>query len=322
MKGVMQPEQLVRYALPGGYGLLTAIVCEAVYGWAWRQSVGELISTARSDPILTAGGAVIVGFVIYELIYRLLDRRCIHLDVAVRLPAWTPESWRRRFGERALTLCTIYADDLGGEVFASLHDIPPIRRALEQAHGVDFTDLPGKAPRRGASQAEREAYAGKLSQRLFALHSLLRQASATGEPEIERNYARHADDFHAVGVSRATLIAISVTVAIVIIAKHWHAFVTHLAPSLGVTAMLLAVIWLALRAMSANRRHLWEVTTGELIHDLRNWALRHPQQLAPLAATHYDDYAVSATSRRSPRARAEPYSPGRPFWPRPRSSQR
>lgn len=289
----MQPKHLIRYALPGGYGLLMAVVLEAVYGWAWHKHVEEVISTARADPLATIGGAVIVGYVVCELIYHQLSRPCVHLGMTAKLPAWAPAGLRRRFGERTLTLCTVYGEDLGGKVFACLLSIPTMRRALEHAHGIDVADLSKQAPARCASRGERDAYARELGDRLCALHSLLRLAAATGEPDIQRNYAGQTDIYHAIGVSRVVLIAMSAVAAIDVAAKHRHAFVTHLGPSIGVTVVLLLMMWMTWRLMNANRRHRCEVMVRELVHDLRSWALRHPRQLETLAAADRDDYLIS-----------------------------
>jgi hypothetical protein len=279
---VLSTTSLIRYALPGGYGILVAGAYEAAYGWAWHRSAASAISTAQVEPIATIGGAVIVGFAVSEIIYQQLDCACLNCVIAIRLPRWMPASWCRR-GAYEIAFGTFYAADLGGAVLSRLLDLPAFRQTLGYAHGISQSHLAHRRPPPGATEAQRAAYAARLRRHLAAMHTYVRLAASTGEPEIHRNYEDRIVAYHAIGLSRVMLCTVSGSALIDIAAKHQRAVATHLTSSIEVSVMLAFIVCLTWRLLSANRHNRWVALVEELSHDLRSWALRHPRELSQLA---------------------------------------
>jgi hypothetical protein len=253
--------QLVRYAITGGYALMIGAFYEAVFGWAWKESVQGLIPITKADAFTTIGGAVAVGFVLYQL-YSALDRP--RAQFAVRLPRWL---WLPRRGDAAawtLRLPLFGERDASREVLDALHEIPSVEQALRHAYG------------RRVEQARTEEDANVLS-------SVLNLTYCSGDGQIARSYAALEDIYHALGACHAALIAISAATALDILAAHGNSYISHLWPSIAVTVLALMLIWGSHCVIRTNRQRRWIAMTMQLRNDLRAWALRHPQLLRQLA---------------------------------------
>lgn len=287
---------LIRYALPGGYGILVAAAYEAAYDWAWHRSAAATISTAQTKPIATIGTAVIVGFAISEVICRQLDCACLYCAIVIRLPRWMPASWRRR-GACEITI-TLFAADLGGAVLSRLLDLPAFRQTLAYAHGISGSHLADGRPPPGATETQREAYAARLRRHLAVLHTYARLTASTGEPEILRNYEDRSVAYRAIGLSRVMLCTISGAALIDIVIRHQRAFATHLASSIEVSVMSAVMVCITWRLLSANQHNRWAALVEELSQDLRSWALRHPRELSELGgATHESSWPTGRSVR-------------------------
>lgn len=253
--------QVIRYAIAGGYALMIAAFYEATFGIAWKEQVEGLIPVSRADAFTTIGGAVAVGFVLYQL-YSALDRP--RMQIEVRLP------WRSRGaaggGSRRGTvrLALFGKRDASGAVLDALREIPTVERALRHAYGTQ------------AGEGEREQNADVLC-------SVLNLTYSSGDGQIARSYAALEDIYHALGACHAALVAISAATFLDILAAHGHTYVAHLGASIGVTVISLLLIWGSHRVIAINRRRRWNAMTHQLRNDLRAWALRHPQLLGQLA---------------------------------------
>jgi hypothetical protein len=262
--------QLIRYAITGGYALMIAAFYEAVFGWAWKESVEGLIPTTKADAFTTIGGAVAVGFVLYQL-YSALERPRPDLSLKLAVPRWLPLAGRRL--SRALTLRmripSFNETDPSSNVLDALHEIPAVQQALQHAY-------------RCAGTEKRESEAA-LEQDANVLNSVLNLTYSSGDGQIARSYAALEDLYHALGACHAALVAISVATALDILAAHGEAYLDHLWPSLAVTLLVLLLIWGSHAVLKVNRRRRRQAMTNQLSNDLRAWALRHPQLLRQLA---------------------------------------
>ncbi len=259
--------QLVRYAITGGYALMTGAFYEAVFGWAWKESVQGLIPITKADAFTTIGGAVAVGFVLYQL-YSAFERP--RAQLALALPRWLPLPRRGDAAAWTLRLPLFSERDASREVLDALHEIPAVEQALRHAYG-QRADQPG---------ADRMA---GIEEDANVLSSILNLTYCSGDGQIARSYAALEDIYHALGACHAALIAISAATAIDILAAHSHSYVSHLGPSIAVTVLALMLIWGSHCVIKINRRRRWIAMTRQLRNDLRAWALRHPQLLRQLA---------------------------------------
>jgi hypothetical protein len=237
---------------------------EAVFGWAWKKPVAELVTINSTDAIATIGGAVIVGLIHYQMYYAK------HRPV-IQLPGG------RRFG-----IGTISIPDLGGMVLEGLEGNPLAEGALQQSfglvHGLEPCVLPSKPTRE-----DREHYTVVLHERRDALDALLDRIADQGAPTLVKSYDDQADFYHLLGGCQAGLASVTLAAIIDILAKHLHVFETHLLPSLEVTALCLSLFFGAWQAMMRNRRYAWQRTTSRLRNGLRAWAAEHPETLQRLA---------------------------------------
>jgi hypothetical protein len=270
--------QLIRYAIAGGYAIMIGAFYEAVFGWAWKESVDEIIPMSRADAFTTIGGAIAVGFVLYQL-YSAFERPPVCVAFAPKLPRWAPSRLRAAVGELTLHLRLFGAGDVGGNVLCALRDLPCAERALKRAFSRGGAE-PSVDRRESLGWTERTY---RLDEANNLLNSVLNLTYSSGDGQIARSYAAMEDIYHALGACQAALVAISLATALDIVAAHGHAFVTHLGPSLAVTALALTMIWGSNLVIKVNRRRRWLAMTHQLRNDLRAWALRHPQLLSELA---------------------------------------
>lgn len=266
--------QLIRYAITGGYALMIGAFYEAVFGWAWKESVEGLIPISKADAFTTIGGAVAVGFVLYQL-YSALDRPRAQLDLTIRAPRWLSERFAILSKAWALYPPVFGERDFSGEILDALHAIPSVERALEHAYGRGG---PLDGQERGLAAA-RDGHDEDAS----VLNSVLNLTYSSGDGQIARSYAALEDIYHALGACDAALFAISVATAIDIVATHSGAYAAHLGPSIAVTVLALLMIWGSHCVIRVNRRRRWSTMTHQLRNDLRAWALRHPHLLNQLA---------------------------------------
>jgi hypothetical protein len=271
--------QLIRYAITGSYAIMIGAFYEVVFGWAWKESVDEIIPTARADAITTIGGAVAVGFVLYQL-YSAFERPYKQLQLTIRSPRWVPAKLRKVADGRTLRLRFFGAVDVSGEVLHALHDLPMAERALRRAFGCGPNTLVCRGQARSDAQA---SDVQALDEGASLLNSVLNLTYSSGDGQIARSYAALEDIYHALGACYAALIAISLTAALDVVAIHGRAYLDHLGPSLAVTGLALLLIWGSHRVIKVNRRRRWLAMTDQLSKDLRAWALRHPQLLSQLA---------------------------------------
>jgi hypothetical protein len=271
--------QLIRYAIAGGYAVMIGAFYEGVFGWAWKESVDEVVLMSRADAFTTIGGAVAVGFVLYQ-IYSAFDRPPVRFAFTPKLPRWAPARIRAAVGEFTLRLQLFGAGDVSGKVLGALEGLPAAERALQRAFSRGETE-PSTGPRDGVRSWTERAH--RLDEANNLLSSVLNLTYSSGDGQIARSYAAIEDIYHALGACQTALVAISLATAIDIVAKHSDAFAAHLGPSLAVTALSLALIWGSNRVIRVNRRRLWLAMTNQLRNDLRAWALRHPQLLSELA---------------------------------------
>ncbi len=271
--------QLIRYAIAGGYAIMIGAFYEAVYGWAWKEAVDEVVLMSRADAFTTIGGAVAVGFVLDQL-YSAFDRPPVRFAFTPRLPRWAPQRLRAAVGGFTLRLQLFGAADVSDKVLRALQDLPAAERAFKRAFSGGATALSAERREGARSSTER---AHRLDEANHLLSSVLNLTYSSGDGQIARSYAAIEDIYHALGACQAALIAISLATAVDVAAKHSGAFAAHLGPSLAVTALALALIWGSNRVISVNRRRRWLAMTDQLRNDLRAWALRHPQLLSELA---------------------------------------
>ncbi len=310
--------QLIRYVLPGGYALLVAAVYEEVFSWAWGIPVHEIISTAKSSPVTTIGGAVIIGFVIYQLYYAFY-RPVIPLPLRVRLPGWMRawvrrllpswasrrlSSWARKVFQHRfwiLTLGAVYTSDLGGAGLKGLAEVPWASEALKlpdsgdaaarvmEVHGVhgatqDLAEWEWSKQAMPRTAAGRRYYTRILNQREQLFRMLLDLADDTGQPQIRRSYSELADIYHVLGACRAALISITAAAAVDIATKHAHEFSEHIVRSLGVAGVMLLLLVGSWYVIKVNRRDTWRTMTAQVASDLRIWGVRHAPLLEAIAA--------------------------------------
>jgi hypothetical protein len=270
--------QLIRYAITGGYALMIGAFYEAVFGWAWKEPVEGLIPITKADAFTTIGGAVAVGFVLYQL-YSALDRPRVQVDLGLP-PCWLrpggPPSTRRL----VLRLTLFGQRDAGREVLDTLHEIPSVQRALHHAYGDPSPACDGSPPAGETQGAGSEAM---LDADANVLGSILNLTYCSGDGQIARSYAALEDLYHALGACDAALIAISTATALDILAAHVNSYLTHLGPSIAVTVLALLLIWGSHWVIRVNRQRRWTTMTRQLRNDLRAWALRHPELLSQLA---------------------------------------
>jgi hypothetical protein len=259
--------QLVRYAITGGYALMIGAFYEAVFGWAWKESVQGLIPITKADAFTTIGGAVAVGFVLYQL-YSALDRP--RAQFAITLPRWLSQPGRRDAAAWTLRLPLFGERDTSREVLDALHEIPSVEQALRHAYG------------RRVDQAGVD-HAAEIEEDSNVLSSVLNLTYCSGDGQIARSYAALEDIYHALGACHAALIAISAATALDILAAHGQSYISHLWPSIAVTVLALMLIWGSHCVIKVNRQRRWIAMTRQLRNDLRAWALRHPQLLRQLA---------------------------------------
>ncbi len=270
--------QLIRYAITGGYALMIGAFYEAVFGWAWKEPVEGLIPITKADAFTTIGGAVAVGFVLYQL-YTALDRPRVQVDLKL------PSRWLRladRPSSRRLVLrLTLFGQrDAGREVLDTLHEIPLVQRALEHAYG---DPMPVGDTTQRASGVQGSGSGATLDADANVLGSVLNLTYCSGDGQIARSYAALEDLYHALGACDAALIAISTATTLDILAAHAHSYLTHLGPSIAVTVLALLLIWGSHCVIRVNRQRRWITMTRQLRNDLRAWALRHPELLSQLA---------------------------------------
>lgn len=270
--------QLLRYAIAGGYALMIGMFYEAVFGWAWKESV-EIVPTSKADSITTIGGAVAVGFVLYQL-YSAFDRPPIEIVLRLKLPRCAPARLRVFSSRLTLRLRLFDGADVSEKVLRALRDLPVAERALRHAFRCDVET--GR-PCTDASLNERDSSGYAPDEGLNLLNSILNLTYSSGDGQIARSYAALEDIYHALGACHAALISISLATAVDIAATHRDAFAAHLGPSLAVTTLALLLLWGSHRVIKVNRRRRWLAMTDQLRNDLRAWALRHPQLLSELA---------------------------------------
>lgn len=263
--------QLIRYAIPGGYALMIAAFMETQFGWAWKESVEGLVPITKADAFTTIGGAVAVGFVLYQL-YSALERPHLELRLRLRVPRWLPLAGHRLSRTPTLRIPSFGQRDPSSEVLDALHEIPAVQQVLRNAYRCPARD--GCQPTESEEAVERDAN---------VLNSVLNLTYSSGDGQIARSYAALEDLYHALGACHAALIAISVATALDILAAHGHAYLAHLGPSLAVTALTLLLILGSHSVLKVNRRRRWQAMTNQLSNDLRAWALRHPQLLRQLS---------------------------------------
>jgi hypothetical protein len=270
--------QLIRYAIAGSYALMIGAFFEVLFGSAWKESVDEIIPTAKADPITTIGGAVAVGFVLYQL-YSAFDRPPVQLTFTIRFPRWLPARLRKIADGRTLCLRLFGAVDVSDEVLHGLHDLPMAGRALRRAFGCSPHVLTPEGQTRSAQERDVES----LDEGTNLLNSVLNLTYSSGDGQIARSYAALEDIYHALGACDAALIAVSLAALLDIVAIHSDAFLEHLGPSLAVTGLMLMLILGSHRVIKVNRRRRRLAMTDQLRKDLRAWALRHPRLLSQLA---------------------------------------
>lgn len=269
--------QLIRYAIAGGYAVMIGAFYEAVFGWAWKESVDEVVLMSRADAFTTIGGAVAVGFVLYQL-YSAFDRPPVRVTCTPKLPRWAPARMRAAAGRFTLRLQLFGAGDVSGKVLDALEGLPAAERAMQRAFS---RGEPSTGPRDGVRSWTERVHSVDEANHL--LSSVLNLTYSSGDGQIARSYAAIEDIYHALGACQTALFTISLATGIDIVAKHSDAFAAHLGPSLAVTAFSLVLIWGSNRVIKVNRRRLWLAMTDQLRNDLRAWALRHPQLLSELA---------------------------------------
>lgn len=276
--------QLLRYAIAGGYALMIGMFYEAVFGWAWKEPV-EIVPTSKADAITTIGGAVAVGFVLYQL-YSAFDRPLIEIVLRLKLPRCVPARLRVSSSRLTLRLRLFGGADVSKKVLPALRDLPMAERALRHAFGCGVeTGRPYfDAGLNGPDSSGYEPDEG-----LNLLNSILNLTYSSGDGQIARSYAAIEDIYHALGACHAALISISLAAAVDIAATHREAFAVHLGPSLAVTTLALLLLWGSHRVIKVNRRRRWLAMTDQLRNDLRAWALRHPQLLRELAEERASD---------------------------------
>lgn len=268
--------QFIRYAITGGYALMIGAFYEVVFGWAWKEPVSGPIPLSKADAVTTIGGAVAVGFVLYQL-YSAFDRPGIRLAVAFRAPRWMPMIARRALGVRRLSVQLFGTRDISGEVLDALHELPTARRALQNAYGRGEPDVHLPTPPPDAGHEEGHDKDANI------LNSVLNLTYSSGDGQIAKSYAALEDVYHALGACETALIAISVTAAVDILAIHLHAYVGHLEASVAVTTLALLLIWGSRWVIRVNRGRRRLAMNDQLCNDLRAWVLRHPQLLQKLA---------------------------------------
>lgn len=257
--------QLIRYAITGGYALMIAAFNEAAFGVAWKEQVEGLIPITKADAFTTIGGAVAVGFVLYQL-YSALDRPRVQLELAIPLPRRLRPASQGDSRRGTLRLALFGERDASGAVLDSLCEIPTVAQALRHAYGT-----------------QAQAGVGELDENANVLCSVLNLTYSSGDGQIARSYAALEDIYHALGACHAALVAISAATAADILAAHAHAYVSHLGASIVVTAISAMLIWGSHCVLKVNRQRRWNAMTHQLRNDLRAWALRHPQLLSQLA---------------------------------------
>lgn len=240
---------MIRFAVPGGYAVMIGLFEEALFGWAWKTHVSELVSASPSDALSTIGGAVIIGFLLW-VIYRALDHR------------------------RASS-----SADLGSGALERLADIPGVEAALERAYGPLAYGL-GPVP----AYLDRKRRAEIHDERIDAVRSLLRLACKTGDQEIASSYNDQVNWYHVFGACRTTVVVIVLAAALLVAFKHGHAFAANLDRSLLVSLVSVGLGCFAWPAFGALRQRTRSSMTRQLVNDLRVWAMRNPQIWAELAA--------------------------------------
>lgn len=264
--------QLIRYVLPGGVAALVIVILELIYSWAWSVPVDTFILSTRDNPITAIGGAVILGFVIYQ-IYYVFYRPVVDVHIPLK--------------SKSLHLYTIYTSDLGGAALQGLADNPLARGALTNAFNLKEPPIEWEWPPGDLkTDAEREEYTSVLDERTRVMRSLLNLTYDTDDVQIKRSYTELVDIYHAIGACRAAIFVTSAVAIFDILAKHIDDFSDHPVPSSLVTvAAILAFrgAWIVIRV---NRRDTWKTMTSQLSSDLRIWALRRPELLAELARSN------------------------------------
>lgn len=279
--------QLIRFILPGGYSLAIGAFYELVYEWAWKKPVHDMFSTTSSDPITTIGGALIIGFVVYEVYYAFY-RPSIRLAIRLPLPCWD-RNRRLRIGlrVRALCPCTIYTADIGGTVLRGLDTVPnameALRNSCDLAADDDLAVLPSASDER-----ELERRTTWFQNRTHAMLNLLHLPTDAKGTALERSYRAIDDLYHTLGACRAALIAVSLAAGADVAARHRHAFDMYPGRSIGVTVFSLLMIFVSLRVIRVNRRNCWLALTATLRNGLRTWAILNPEIITQLAAAPLD----------------------------------
>jgi hypothetical protein len=274
--------QLLRYAIAGSYAIMIGAFYETVFGWAWKESVDEIIPTSRADAITTIGGAVAVGFVLYQL-YSAFERPPLHLAFRLACPRWAPRTLKRLADRVTLRVVLFGAADTSDNVLCALRDLPVANRALRHAFGCGQD---GGQPT--AVRSIPDFRSDRLDASSNLLSSVLNLTYSSGDGQIARSYEALEDIYHALGACHAALISISLAAAVDIVAIHGAAYVAHLGGSLAVTVLALLLLWGSHRVITVNRRRRWRAMTEQLRNDLRAWALRHPELLSQLAESPHE----------------------------------
>jgi hypothetical protein len=259
--------QFIRYVLPGGLAVLIAAIFEVLYGWAWETNLVQVINVAKENPLTTVGGAVILGFALYQLYYAFY--RPI---VRVRLPSL----------HRDRLIYPIKTSDVGGAVLKHLQGDEIAERAIVGGCKLEWGigEWEWKPVIRSAQ--ERIDYVDALSERNSAVRTLLNLTSDTGDTHIKESYTELADIYHALGACRAALGTMFSVALVVVAVEHNGQFGEHLARSILATAAALVLGGGAWYTIRVNRRDTLRTMTAQLGNDLRIWARRNQLLLTTL----------------------------------------
>ena len=245
-------------------------IYEIIYGWAWKTHSNTIIVTAKENPVTTIGGAVIIGFVIYQLYYAFY-RPVVRLRI--------PLPWIMHVG------VPLYTSDLGGAVLQGLANDPIAVAGLGKAFELEsgFEEWEWSRDARPNSTEKRSEYTKVLTERAIAVRNLMNFTFDNGQTRIKTSYDSLADIYHALGACRAALIVTTVAAVIDILAKHTDNFIDHWVRSAGATIFIVVCFWGTWHIIFVNRRESWRLMTSQLRNDLRLWAMMHPELLAKLA---------------------------------------
>jgi hypothetical protein len=280
--------QLIRYVLPGGLAALTAVVFEVLYSWAWNANLLHAVEVVKDDPLTAAGGAVILGFVLYQLyyaFYRPIILIRIPLPIIDRL------------------VYPIKTSDAGGAILRHLSDDPLAVAAITKVCRLRFGFEEWEWKPKLRSVGERDEYVAALTERAKAVRSLVNLTYNAGAAQIRRSYGELDDIYHALGACRAALVATSFAAGLVVGVQHHHQFANHLGASLAATAFAAFLFCGSWYTIQVNRRDTWRTMTTQLGTDLRIWALQNRPLLEQLAGTSPQWLALDDAARERHRLR-------------------